>query len=437
MTDSLQLRLSLWIAGCILLTGLAAGALSFLFAFDDANELQDGQLRQIAALAAQGRLGPAAADPTGDDSDAESRIVIRRWTPASHAATQAAGSDWLPAAAADGLHTWRRGEESWRVALRTLPSGERVAVAQPTSLRNEIAVSGAVRTIVPLLLLLPLLIVVVVLLVRAMLAAVQRLSVQVHRRQPGDQDAVDATGVPAEIVPFVAAINSLLARVGQLVSQQQRFIADAAHELRTPVTALGLQAENLARVQLPPQARERLVPLQAGLARTRALLEQLLSLAAQQATPAAGTQARLDEVAVQAVQDLLPLARARHVQIAATALQSVRLPAAEMQLAALVRNAIDNAVRYTAPGSTVEVSVTATADQALLEVCDRGPGLPPAERRRVFEPFYRVPGSTEGGSGLGLAIVRAVAERLGGTVELSERPGGGLCFHYRQGLHDR
>lgn len=428
MTRSLRLRLSLWIAAFIAVVGLAAGALSFALAFADAHELQDDQLRQIAALASTGRISPGARDMGHGDGEPESQLVVQ-------AVPGPAGPMGpLPAALAAGLHTIEHGGVQWRVAVHVLPSGQRVAAGQPTAVRDEIASNSALRTVVPLLVLLAALILLVTLLVRAMLQPVALLSSEIDRRQAGDTAPIEAGAVPSEVAPFIASINGLLARVRQLIAQQQRFIADAAHELRTPVTALGLQAENLERAEMSPQARERLAPLKQGLARTRSLLDQLLSLASQEAGAATLEPVALDAVVWDAVRDLLPLARARQVEIAAGALEPVTLMATPAQLGALVRNAIDNAVRYSPAGGTVEVSVTASAGRALLTVDDQGPGLAPEEIERVFDPFYRVAGAPEGGSGLGLAIVRAVANRLGGTVVLANRPTGGLQLRYQQPL---
>ncbi|MDB5872434.1 MAG: sensor histidine kinase [Ramlibacter sp.] len=436
MKNSLRLRLSLWIAVVIAAIGLAAGVLSFALAFADAHEMQDEQLQQIAALASAGKLTldavPASAAAPWEEGEAESRLVVQLLAARTAPALPAGPLGPLPAELAPGLHTVAHAGEQWRVAIRDLPSGQRVAVGQPTSLRDEIATNSALRTVIPLLVLLPALILLVALLVRRMLQPVTQLAAQLDRRQPGDTEPVRAGNVPAEIQPFIASIDGLLERVRQLIAQQQRFIADAAHELRTPVTALGLQAENLERVAMPDEARARLAPLKAGLARTRSLLDQLLSLALQQSPEAPPGPVALDAVVREAVQDLLPLAQARQVEIVATALEPVVVQAAQAQLAALVRNVIDNAVRYSAAGSIVEVAVVSLAGRAVFTADDQGPGLAAQEIDRVFDPFYRVPGSPEGGSGLGLAIVRAAAQRLGGTVTLVNRPAGGLRLRYEQ-----
>ncbi|MDB5858979.1 MAG: sensor histidine kinase [Ramlibacter sp.] len=428
MRHSLRARLSLSIAVCIVLAGLLAGVLSFAVAYAEAVELQDGQLRQLAALASAGQLAPGPAVVPRAGIGAENPLVIQ-------SLADAAGPlGPLPPTLADGLHTLSVRGTPWRLAVHTFASGPRMAAAQPTSVRDEIALDGALHSTIPLLVLLPLLAGLVSVVVRVTLAPVGGLAAQLDGRSAGDLTLLDASAVPDEIAPFADSINNLLARVRSLLAQQERFIADAAHELRTPITALLLQAENLERVLPTAETRERLAPLQAGLARTRALLEQLLALAQQQAGEPAPRRMRLDEAVAGVVEDLAPLARSRGVQVRVHPFEAAEVDAGEGQLAAIARNAIDNALRYSAPGGTVEVRVAREAGCAVLQVEDRGSGVPEAERRRVFEPFYRVPGSAETGSGLGLAIVQAVADRLGGTVELAARAGGGSCFRYRQPL---
>lgn len=427
MKNSIRLRLSLWISGFIVVTGFIAAGLSFVLAFADANEMQDSQLQQIAALASSGRMLSDVTHASADDSEAENRLLIQTLNGPG-------GREWLSANLRDGIQTVRHKGEGWRVVVRPLPSGERIAVGQPTALRDEIATNSAVRTLVPLLLAIPGLILILVFLIKAILKPVVRLSVHLDARPADDAATLDTASIPQEIAPFVVSINRLLTRVSELLASQQRFIADAAHELRTPVTALLLQAENLERCDMPAEARSRLLPLSGGLARTRALLEQLLSLARQQNAESGAAPIRLDEVVREVLRDVLPLAGAKNLDVAADTLAPVQIRGTFPQLAALVRNALDNAVRYTPAGGRIEISISANAGDAVMWIDDSGPGLPDAELERVFEPFYRA-SATESGSGLGLAIVRAVAQRLGGDVKLvnlAQAPGGlRLCYTQR------
>ncbi|MBS0403607.1 MAG: two-component sensor histidine kinase, partial [Proteobacteria bacterium] len=284
-----------------------------------------------------------------------------------------------------------------------------------------IAQGSALRTVLPFAVLVPILLFVVVSLVRRMFRPVVRLAEAIDRRGDGDLQPVAEQNLPAEVRPFVRAINRLLGRVAQTLDGQRRFVADAAHELRSPLTALSLQAERLQQAPMSEPARERLAVLRQGIERGRALLEQLLSLArAQQRAepPAAG-------VSVQAVfrrvlQDLLPLAEARQIDVGVAGEGDARVAASELDLFTLVKNLVDNAIRYTPAGGRVDLSVESRPEGVLLGVQDSGPGIAPAERERVFDPFYRTLGNEQTGSGLGLAIVQTIAQRLGARVSLDD-----------------
>jgi two-component system OmpR family sensor kinase len=270
----------------------------------------------------------------------------------------------------------------------------------------------------------------------ARLAALSREVDEVDGVRPSA--ALDTARVPSEVLPLVHAVNRLLARLGAVLDQQRRMVADAAHELRTPVAATRVQADNLAHASLSPEARERLGSLQGGLLRISELIEQLLNLARVQGNVvvADAQPVLLDAVVRSAIEAMLPLAEANGVDLGCVRLDSAQLTGSRAHAYALVRNAIDNAVRYTPSGGSVDVSVSVSDGMAMFAVEDTGPGIEPAQRDRVFEPFFRLLGHRQPGSGLGLAIVRSAAQALGGRVELSARPDGrpGLLFTYRQAL---
>jgi two-component system OmpR family sensor kinase len=425
MRRSLRLRLSLWLTLLIVVTGTLAAALALLLAYGDANELQDDQLRQIASLVDAGRLGTGAGPRPADaalQAESETQILIE----------PLASSGFAPLA--DGLRTAARAGEDWRVLVRTLRGGERVAVAQRTELRDEIAFNSGWRTLLPLLALVPALVVLVGVVVRRTVAPLTRLT---RRLDHGGLESPDlrAEALPEEVEPFVAAIERLVVRLKGALEQQRRFVADAAHELRSPVAALMVQADNLARVELSPQARERLESMVRGLARTRTLLEQLLSLARLQASGSQRAElVALEPIAREVVEDLLPMARVRGIDLGFGRIAPVAVLATAHDTAMLLRNAVENALRYSPPGSTVNLSLFEEGGDAVLAVDDEGPGIAAEQRARVFDAFYRGPGAAEDGSGLGLAIVRSIAERWGGVVRLGDRDGphSGLRFEYRQ-----
>ena len=191
----------------------------------------------------------------------------------STAGVDAGGMLPLPATLSDGLHTLEVGSETFRVLVKTTAAGERIAVAQESGFRNEIARDGALRTVMPFLILVPVLLLIVADLVRKMFRPIAALSREIDQRAEQELHPVDDRHLPAEVRPFAVAINRLLTRVGQSMDAQRRFVADAAHELRSPLTALSLQAERLAAAEMSVLARERLTALSQGIERGRSLLD--------------------------------------------------------------------------------------------------------------------------------------------------------------------
>lgn len=423
LNGSVQRKLSLTLSLVILGVAIVAGAFSFLNAFDEAHELQDDMLRQIAQLVDHRGLSPTQpAAPAGTvNADEESRVFVQRVgeTPSSRLSVDESGILPIPATVADGLHTLDVRGEAFRVMVRTMATGERIAVAQEAGLRNEIARDGALRTVMPLLILVPVLLLIVADLVRKMFRPIAELSQEVDQRAGQALHPLEDTHLPVEVQPFARAINRLLTRVEQSMAVQRRFVADAAHELRSPLTALSLQAERLAEADLSAQAQERLRALRQGIERGRQLLDQLLSLArAQSDVRPPPARVSVHEVYRRVLEDLMPLAQARQIDIGVEGAPDVAVWTSELDLFTLVRNLADNAIRYTPGGGRVDLIAEDTEGQVTLRVRDNGPGIPPAERDRVFDPFYRTPGSTQIGSGLGLSIVQAIAHRLGAQVRL-------------------
>jgi len=440
---SIQRRLTLLLGAAVLLAAVAATLSAFLLAYREASEFQDDLLRQIAAL-----VEPAVAADSAEQrlprpalSDPESRIGVLRLpgdTP----------PDWLPRDLGPGLHRLAANTETLQVFVRAVPpSGRRIIAFQPTDTRDEIALSSALFTLVPLLLLLPVMTGLIVWIVRRELAPIRRLAEQLDARPADRPGPMPDAGVPSELQPFVRAISRLLERVGELLQQQRRFIADAAHEIRSPLTALSLQARNLGQAQTLEAARERLLPLQAGIERARRLTEQLLSLARLQAGAQPLAQIDVAALARALIAEHLSAADARGIDLGLEAVAPVRIAAAPETLRLILRNGLDNALRYSRAGGEVTLRIRAEAPDAVIEIVDDGPGIPAGERALAMEPFHRLPhgGSQEGerlgsqdsarGSGLGLSIAREAAARLGGVLELAQRQGGtGLVFRYRQRL---
>jgi two-component system OmpR family sensor kinase len=426
MSRSLQRHLSRTLAVVILLAGLLAGVASFVFAYQDAQEFQDDMLRQVAAIAAgRGAQRPYEGGAHLDDSEA--RIIVLHLPPDQ-------APDWLAGSLGPGLHTLTGAHDRWRVFVRDDGHRARIVVAQATDARDELAIGSALRTLTPLALLLPLLAWLSSRIVHSELGPVRRLASIVDAAPPGRLGSLPEADIPAEVAPFVRAINRLLERVGRLMAEQRRFIADAAHELRSPLTALSVQAENLEKAGTVQTMRERVVPLREGIDRARRLTEQLLSLARTHAGSAKLTEVDVSKIGRELIGEYLPLAEERGIDLGLDDPGEFTVATEPETLRLVLRNALDNAVRYTPTSGEVTLRLRAEGEDAVMEVIDSGPGIPAGERTRVFEPFCRLDRDGAGEhSGLGLAIARDAAARLAGSVSLHDRPEGhGLVFRYRQ-----
>lgn len=423
LNESVQLRLSVTLSLAILLVALLASVFAFVSAFEEAHEQQDDTLRQVAMLFDRQQMtlqypqGPAI-----DGDDEESRVIIQYLGDGQHAtgATDEALPLPFPTTLTDGLSTVEVAGEAFRVLVRSTAQGQRIAVAQEQDARDKDARESAWRSLLPFLILFPVLLLVVGDLVRKLFRPIGVLAAEIDQRAEQELHPIQEQHLPTEVRPFVVAINRLLARVAQSMDSQRRFVADAAHELRSPMTALSLQAERLAVTEMLPATRERFDPLSRGIERGRKLIDQLLSLAAAQSTSErAQTRLSVHELYRQVLEDLLPLAERKQIDIGVDSPQDAHVVFNELDLFTLVKNLVDNAIRYTPAGGRIDLSVQATPGAVHLQIKDSGPGIAGEEQARVFDPFYRSLGTDEAGSGLGLSIVKAIAERTGARVELA------------------
>lgn len=438
LTQSLQYKLSAWLCVAIMAMAIVGGTFSFATAFEEANELQDDQLKQVAVLI-HGHVVPLVMEKTGKvafanasvlDTDPEFRIVVQIMKPTGIEVLVANQRPLLlPVDVLDGIQTLTIRDEAWRIFVKTLNPQQRVAVAQLIEVRDEVAQESAIATIIPFMVLIPVLLILVSYLIREMFKPVTTIAIDLDKRSEQDLHAIDETNLPSEILPFVVAINRMLTRVDQSVEQQRRFVADAAHEMRTPLTALSLQLERLEAVEMSEQAKQRLSTLKNGLERTRLLLNQLLAFArAQQVNNEGKTEVSVQHVIRRVLEDLMPLADAKHIDIGVVGEFDATLSVQEFDLAALIKNLVDNAIHYTPDGGKIDLSLARNLEKIILKIIDTGPGIPEAERERVFDPFYRVLGNQQTGSGLGLSIVKTIATRIGAKIELSSvNENSGLC----------
>jgi signal transduction histidine kinase len=315
----------------------------------------------------------------------------------------------------------------WRVySLQTVDGV--IQIAQPVRVRQALARAAALRVVIPLLLLLPILGAAVAWVVRSSLLPLQRVAAEVQRRDVHSLAPIATTPLPQEIAPLIDALNLLLVRLQAAFATQRAFVADAAHELRSPLTAVRLQLQLLDRAPNESARLEARTALGAAVERAIHLVEQLLTLARNEPRTSGGalTPVALDAVVADAIGDSHPQAVARGIDLSLDAQPGVSIQGDREALRAMVRNLVDNAVRYTPAGGHVRVGCRVTPGTVVLEVIDSGPGIAAADRERAFDRFYRRASAPEEGSGLGLAIVKAVADRHGARVSLEDAAGGGL-----------
>jgi two-component system OmpR family sensor kinase len=419
---SIRYRLLVWllIGAVAAIAGAAIG--TYLRARDEANALFDYQLKQMAASLTDAPFAAVAPNSPalGPGEDA---LVVQIWDRNGVQLFLSQPRRTLPQHAQLGFTTVATEHGEWRV-FSTLAEGQVVQIAQPMSARRELAASMALRTIVPLLAALPFLALFAWLTIARGLSPLNRVAAAVARRSPTVLEALSETGLPAEVRPLVHALNGLLERLDQALVAQRSFIADAAHELRTPLAAVHLQAQLAERAESAAERSAALSELKGGLERATRLSEQLLALAREEpgVSNRAPVPVDLGATARTVIADLAPLAAAKGIDLGLNATPGVRMRGDADALATLVSNLIDNAVRYTSHGGRVDVLVRSEAGASLLEVRDNGPGISLEDRERVFDRFYRgaaahAAGAARG-SGLGLAIVRRIAERHGAIVTL-------------------
>ena len=424
---SLRRRLQWLLLAAISLTALAQVMIVYQTARIEADEIFDYHMEQMAMSL---RPGLRTDGSGGFAHDEQFDFVVQVWTDDGLRVFQSTERGFLPQRARLGFSDVLVHGATYRVY--TMRSGpQTIQVAHDLSARRGMAQTLALRTAWPIALVAPLLMLLVWWVVSASLAPVARVRRQVGVRQAEDLTELSEVGLPVEIRPLVHELNLLFGRVRTAFEAQKNFVADAAHELRSPLAALRLQIQGLGRASDDATRDLAVTRLVAGIDRATRLVEQLLVLARQQAT--AGSGAETERVV------LVDIVRAGLVEAAGSAQgRSIDLGLAEADESAvaghadalriLVRNLLDNALKYTPAGGRVEVAVRrAAGGPVVLVVEDSGPGIPQEDRERVIDRFYRVAGTETSGSGLGLAIVHSVVQRHGATLTLGESSAlGGL-----------
>jgi two-component system OmpR family sensor kinase len=424
---SIRRRLLAWLLGGTALA-VAAGAVStFFMAREEANSLADYQLQQMALSLRDHVLASGLMTNEDDPAARGLEVLVQIWNQQGVRLYISHPKSDIPDRAQLGFADVSAPGGRWRVYSVQLRNHV-IQVAQPYSVRDRIAARLALRTAWPMVAVLPLLGLLIWLTVGKGLSPIERLARDVGRRSPEALSPLEERGLPREVQPLVHALNDLLHRLHRALEAQRAFVADAAHELRTPLAALRLQAQIAERAAQEGERREALGSLKRGVERASHLVQQLLTLAREedQAAQAPSAPVRLDELAREVIAEHASLAHDKSIDLGMAREEPLSVDGSAAGLRTLLSNLVDNAVRYTPAGGSIDISLARQGDDAVLEVSDSGPGIPPAERTRVFDRFYRRGGDGPEGSGLGLAIASQIAQRHRGSIVLADSPRGGL-----------
>jgi len=428
---SIRARLLLSLLPLFLLAEAVVGTITYRYVLHESHALFDYHLEQMAlSLRDQGEV---PAPPVPPEERQQFDFVVQIWNADGSKVyiSQARSRARLPDRATLGFADVVTEGERWRV-YSLLARGRVIQIGQPYLVRERIAAAAALRSLTPLLVIAPLVALAIWWLVGLALKPVVRVTRELRRRDARRLDPVPDEGLPAEIEPMVRQLNGLLDRLRHAFAAQRAFVADAAHELRTPLAALKLQAGLLGRARDDQARSEALQTLRSGIDRATHLIDQLLTLARSEPEAVASAEpVDLAAIAREAVSELRAIAESQGVRLELRAPGALPLTGEPEALHGLVRNLVDNAIRHTPEGSQVEIALAVDGGEAALTVDDEGPGIPAEDRERVFDRFFSRTSGDRGGSGLGLAIVRAIVERHGGGIALGDSPRGGLRVSVR------
>jgi two-component system, OmpR family, sensor kinase len=423
---SIRANLVLWVVGTLAVGTIVVLAATYNLTRNQVGRVFDEELKQVALavhlredwtqprrlrIARPGfALSVRAYDQTG-------RVYFETALPSL--------PDELPQTFAEGFAFMGTAEGPWRVFTHVTAEGN-VQVGQPVATRDALARELSLSVLMPMLMLIPLLGVVVAWALRRGLQPLHDTSRRVSDRDASRLDPLPTANVPAELVRLVEQINALLGRLAASFDAQRRFLADAAHELRSPVAALALQVQLAERAQTAASRAAALDELARGVERARRLVQQLMDSARLDADVLlqAFSVINLAALAREVVGDYVVRAERQDVDLGVDAPGLLEVFGTESELRSALQNLVDNALRYAPRGSAVTVSARRVEQMIELRVLDAGRGIPAAERDRVFRRFHRVAGDPTQGTGLGLAIVKAIVERHHACIELADAEPG-------------
>ena len=424
---SLRRALMLWLVPVFVVVGAGSAAVSYWSYSNMVGMFLDDQMQQLAEALTTNEM-PQPARMTPERVNKWGAYVVQAWAPDGSLQVTSYPELRVPLLPGAGFHDLASDDRRWRVYTLppARPGGHSVQILQSANFRAKLAAERAGAAIAPFLLMLPLAMLVLWGVARSMSRALQDISRQAAQQDEHNIAELPVANVPHEIAPLVSSFNSLLRRLRDAFATQRRFVQDAAHELRTPIAAIGLQVENMRNDMNCPAAEARFAHLEAGVRRAQRLVDQLLRLSKQESAGADGPAiVDLRGQLRESMNTLIGLADQRNIDLGLVGPEQgnapIPLACAAGDIRSLLDNLIENALRYTPEGGVVDVRVEQAHGRICVEVVDTGPGIPQDMLPRVFDRFFRVPGNGTNGSGLGLAIAQAAAQRSGLLLTLRNR----------------
>ena len=435
---SLRNRLFALVALAIAAAWMSGGTAVYFAVKEESSSLFDQRVMEISQLLiAYADNAIRARNPyervhIEHPSGSDKRYIYQIWSD-QHALllrTSDAPDEPLAPLTERGFSTRKVMGEQMRTYVELSGDGDEIIViAEPLRLRQTFVGTLHTKFLLTLLASLPLLFAGTWWMLRRALRVVGDVATQVINRSPTDLRPIEVPSPPAELTLLLKSTNDLLARFAKALEAERRLTASAAHELRTPLAAVKMQAQVALRAHSRKELVSAMHSLDECVERASRMLEQVLTLARLEAMTdprARGVTVQLDVVTAGVLQQLAPLIKDRQIRLS-TALASARVKGLEFGLAVLMRNLIDNAIRHSPPGSAVQVETGEDVSHTYAIVRDSGPGIPEGERTRVFQRFYRPVDSKSDGTGVGLSIVQTVVGIHHAQIRLSDEEGGGLC----------
>ncbi|MGX5829928.1 ATP-binding protein [Mesorhizobium sp. 43Arga] len=426
---SLRRRLLLWLLPATLLAGVLASIGTYWGSFLELGDLLNDQMRYVAEhvdVANTDRVS-LADDVTRQQQDNDEKadeVLLEVWRGGKLDFTTDAALA-LPPPQRRGLSDVSFNGQTWHTFVDQ--RGDRmIRVGQAQNARWEALAGLSVHLFWPVLSLLPLLALFLWYGIGYGLKPLYQITAELKRRDAGSLAPIGPGPLPNEVKPLVDGLNDLLRRLDRAFTMQKHFIADAAHELRTPMMALSIQAQ-LAKAASTEEEREQaLTQLESGVSRITHLAQQLLTLARlePQEQADAPQSVELSALCKSVILDQIRLAEAKRIDLGLVTQDKVEIQGDPEALRILLNNLVDNAIRYTPPHGMIDLAVRRKGNEVALEVSDNGPGIPEGEREQVLERFYRGSNQNVQGSGLGLSIVQRVAAQHGARLVLGSRPDG-------------